>query len=48
MRFGHFNEVHENPERGFFDQSGNFLRKESAHTVTENLKVGADFLVGNN
>ena len=41
MRFGHF---HENPERGFFDQNGNFLRQESTNTVTENLKTGSEFL----
>lgn len=44
MRFGHFNEVRENPERSIFDQNGNFLRKESVHTVTENLKAGSEFL----
>jgi len=44
MRFGHFSEVKENPERSLFDQNGNFLRKESVHTVTENLKSGAKFL----
>lgn len=44
MRFGHFHEVRENPERSFFDQNGNFLHKESVHTPTENLKTGADIL----
>ena len=44
MRFGHFSEIRENPERRLFNQSGNFLSQESSRSVSENLKIGADIL----